>query len=53
MLQAATEEEGDARHDRLVAGLAACGINFPADFQVVERHASDVPAQDVRVWRLR
>ena len=53
VLQAATEEEGDARHDRLVAGLAACGINFPADFQVVERHASDVPAQDVRVWRLR
>lgn len=51
VLQAATEEEGTPGHDRLVAGLAECGIKFPADFEEVEQHTSDDPAQDVRVWR--
>lgn len=51
VLQSATEKEGAAGHDRLVEGLATCGINFPADFQLVEHHRSDNPGQDVKIWR--
>lgn len=52
VLQAASEMEGTRKHDRLVAGLATCGIHFPTDFQVVDRHRSDDPRWDVQVWRL-
>jgi hypothetical protein len=53
VLQAASEVPGSSAHDRLVAGLEACGIDFPADFELVDRHSSDEPVQDVSVWRLR
>lgn len=52
VLQAADEEVGTPAYDRLVAGLAACEINFPADFEVVETHRSDDPRKDVQIWRL-
>ncbi len=52
VLQSGDQEPGVEVHDRLVEGLDACGIDFPDDFEVVERHASSNPPLDVRVWRL-
>lgn len=52
VLQSADQVEGVAEHDRLVAGLRACGIDFPAAFEVVDRLPSDDPQLDVTIWRL-
>lgn len=53
VLQAASEEEGTVLYERLVDGLAGCGIDFPDDFQTVDRYRSDDPMLDVQIWRLR
>lgn len=52
VLQAATETTGTAGHDRLVEGLQSCGLDFPADFSVVDWYPSGDPAHDIRIWRL-
>lgn len=52
VLQAATEKDGTVGYDRLATGLATCGINFPNDFEIVDRYSSNDPARDVTVLRL-
>ena len=53
VLQAASEEKGTPGYDRLVAGLSACEITFPSDFEVVDHYSSEEPLRDVQIWRLR
>ena len=35
-----------------VAALAACGIEFPDDFEVVDEYRSTEPARAMTIWRL-
>lgn len=53
VLQSASETNGTGAYDQLVAGLGECGIDFPRDFQLVDRHESVDPALDVTIWSLR
>lgn len=53
VLQSHDQVDGMPEHDRLVAGLQSCGIDFPADFEVVDRFPSRDPQLDVTIWSLR
>lgn len=53
VLQLRSSLEGADAYDRLVSGLQECGISFPDDFEVVDRHRSGEDARDVTIWRLR
>lgn len=53
VLQSLPSIEGTVAHDRLVTGLRECGIEFPDDFDAVDRHRSVEASRDVTIWRLR
>jgi hypothetical protein len=53
VLQSENEKPGVRVHDQLTTGLAGCDIRFPDDFERVAHHASENPAHDLTIWRLR
>lgn len=53
VIQAANYQRGDDRYEWMVAGLEACGIVFPDDFEVVDHHESSDRTQDLTLWQLR
>jgi hypothetical protein len=52
VLQAASSTKDSDGYRRLVEGLEGCGMDFPADFEVVENHPSEDLTQSVQIWRL-
>lgn len=53
VLQAGTSTENHPSTLGLTKSLAACGINFPGDFQVVGRRNSEDPSLAMTIWRLK
>jgi len=53
VLQPGTSTKDDLSAIGLTRSLAACGIEFPSDFRVVDRRVSAEPALAMTVWRLK
>ena len=52
LLQPGTSSPDEPSTAGTVAGLAACGIDFPDDFEVVDEYRSADPARAMTIWRL-
>ena len=52
VLQPGTSNPDDPSTVGTVASLAACGINFPNDFEMVDEYRSTEPERAMAIWRL-
>ena len=52
VLQPGTSPEHAPSTSGVTKSLAACGINFPGDFRVVDKRGSPDPALAMTIWRL-
>lgn len=53
VLQPGNSVEGDPSTSGVEKSLAACGINFPGDFAVVDKRVAPDPAFTITIWRLK
>lgn len=53
VLQPGNSVEGDPSTSGVAKSLAACGIDFPGDFVVVDKRVSPNPAFTITIWRLK
>jgi len=53
VLQPGTSTEHAPSTVGVAKNLAACGINFPGDFRVVDKRVSSDPAFGLTIWRLK
>jgi hypothetical protein len=53
VLQPGTSNWAAASTAGVAKSLAACGIRFPADFRIVNRHRSSQPRTAMTIWQLK
>lgn len=53
VLQPGTVTKRDRSAPKMTKDLAECGINFPGDFQIVDKRTSANPLRAMTIWRLK
>jgi hypothetical protein len=52
IVRSGNDKVGAVVYEKVVAGLAECGITFPQDFSMIDERVDDDPASNISIWRL-